>query len=67
MNILDNVLLPSGNLFCYGQVESRYGSGQFLKDLEKHYGEESELVITHQIKDREGIMDAIKQFLGKGR
>lgn len=67
MNILDNVLLPSGNLFCYGQVESRYGSGQFLKDLEKHYGEKNEHVITHQIKDREGIMDAIKAFLGQGR
>ena len=29
MNLLDNVLLPSSNLFAYGQVESRYGSGQF--------------------------------------
>jgi uncharacterized sporulation protein YeaH/YhbH (DUF444 family) len=67
MNILDNVLIPFGNMFCYGQVESRYGSGQFLKDLEKHYGESSESVITHQIKDREGIMDAIKTFLSKGR
>lgn len=67
MSILDDVLLPLGNLFCYGQVESRYGSGQFLKDLEKHYGQENESVIMHQIKDRDGIMDSIKAFLSKGR
>ncbi len=24
---------PAVNLFCYGQVESPYGSGQFIKDL----------------------------------
>ncbi len=27
------------NLFCYGQVESPYGSGQFIKDLQEHFGE----------------------------
>lgn len=67
MNLLDNVLIPACNLFSYGQVESRYGSGQFLKDLEKHYGEENERVCYHQIKDREGIMGALKAFLGKGK
>lgn len=67
MALLDGVLLPETNLFCYGQVESRYGSGQFLKDLEKHYGENSEKVIMHQIKDRDGIMGALKAFLGQGK
>jgi uncharacterized sporulation protein YeaH/YhbH (DUF444 family) len=67
MNILDNVLLPVSNLFCYGQVESRYGSGQFLKDLESHYGEKNEKLVMHQIRDRDGIMDALKVFLGQGR
>lgn len=67
MNLLDNVLIPSSNLFCYGQVESRYGSGQFLKDLEKHYDENQEKVIMHQIRDREGVMGALKTFLGKGK
>lgn len=67
MTLLDNVLLPASNMFCYGQVESRYGSGQFLKDLEKHYGEGEEKVIFHQIKDRDGIMGALKTFLGKGK
>lgn len=67
MNLLDKVLLPCSNLFSYGQVESRYGSGQFLKDLEKHYGEQNEKVITHQIKDKDGIMNALKAFLGRGQ
>ena len=30
INILENDLLPRGNLFCYGQVKSAYGSGDFL-------------------------------------
>ena len=55
------------NMFCYGQVESRYGSGQFLKDLHRHYGEKTEDVTTAQIKDKDAIMDALKIFLGKGR
>jgi len=67
MVLLDNIMLPASNLFCYGQVESRYGSGQFLKDLEKHFGESQEKVVTHQIKDRDGIMNALKVFLGKGK
>ena len=70
MQLLDASLLPSSNLFCYGQVESRYGSGQFLKDLEKHYpnaGGENNFVVMHQIKDRDGIMGALKAFLGKGK
>lgn len=67
MNLLDAKLLPCSNLFAYGQVESRYGSGQFLKDLEKHYNDSNEKVITHQIKDKEGIMQALKAFLGKGQ
>ncbi|MBF0441846.1 MAG: DUF444 family protein [Oligoflexales bacterium] len=67
MTLLDQNLLPSSNLFCYGQVESRYGSGQFLRDLHKHFGETSEKITTTQIKDREAIFDALKVFLGKGK
>lgn len=67
MKLLDNVLLPVSNLFSYGQVESRYGSGQFLRDLTKHFGEKNEKVIKAQIKDRDAIMGALKEFLGKGK
>jgi uncharacterized sporulation protein YeaH/YhbH (DUF444 family) len=67
MSLLELVLLPTVNLFCYGQVESRYGSGQFLRDLYKFFGEKNEKVVTSQIKDKEAIMDALKAFLGKGK
>jgi hypothetical protein len=66
VRLLREDLLPKVNLFCYGQVESPYGSGQFIKDLEKEFRSEENLV-TSQIKDREAIYESIKQFLGKGR
>lgn len=59
-------LLPKVNLFCYGQVVSYYGGGEFLHDLEDYFAEEEKLV-TSEIEDRESIYDSIKEFLGKGR
>lgn len=67
MKMLESVIIPSSNLFCYGQVESRYGSGQFLRDLQKHFGEKNDKLTVAQIKDRDAIMDALKIFLGKGK
>ena len=37
MRLLEEKLLPASNLFCYGQVESRYGSGQLFRDLNKNF------------------------------
>ena len=37
-----NGLLPKCNLFGYGQVESPYGSGEFLRELEEAFEEEPE-------------------------
>jgi len=67
MEILKNFLIPVSNLFSYGQVESRYGSGQFLRDLEKYFGDTQEDLVTAQIKDKSAIIDALKVFLGKGK
>jgi uncharacterized protein len=67
MDLLDQEILPASNMFCYGQVESRYGSGQFYKDLETKYGVRSEKVILSQIKNKDVILDSIKEFLGKGK
>lgn len=67
MKLLESTLLNVSNMFCYGQVESRYGSGQFLRDLHKQFGESHEQIITTQIKDRDAIIDALKVFLGKGK
>ena len=59
-------LLPQVNLFCYGQVESPYGSGQFIKDLEEHFDERRQ---PGHLRDQgQGrIMDSIRDFLGKGK
>jgi hypothetical protein len=66
IDLLKNQILPSVNLFCYGQVESPYGSGQFIKDLQEHFGEH-ESVVTSEIKGKEAIMDSIRDFLGQGK
>ena len=66
VKLLQDKLLPAANIFCYGQVESPYGSGQFIKDLEEHL-KDHEKLITSEIADRDAIVDSIKDFLGKGR
>ncbi|MFG1492451.1 DUF444 family protein [Halobacteriovorax sp. ZH4_bin.1] len=67
LDILKNSIIPNSNAFFYGQVESRYGSGQFFKDLAKEFGEKHEDVILSKIKNKEAILDSIKDFLGKGK
>jgi sporulation protein YhbH len=66
IEILEQRLLPVSNMFCYGQVHSPYGSGQFIKDLQAKLAGEERIVLS-EIQDREGIVDSIKTFLGKGR
>jgi uncharacterized sporulation protein YeaH/YhbH (DUF444 family) len=64
--ILRDFFLPNVNQFCYGQVESKYGSGQFLKDLQKEFMGDERIVLS-QIESRDRILDSIKDFLGKGK
>jgi sporulation protein YhbH len=66
IELLKKDILPKVNLFSYGQVESPYGSGQFLKDVNEHF-DESDNVLVSEIKSKDGIMEAIRTFLGKGR
>lgn len=63
--ILRDELLPKVNMFCYGQVRSLYGSGEFKRKLDDALDFES--LITAEIKNKEEIYDAIKIFLGKGK
>ena len=65
MRLLRDGILPASNMFCYGQVESPYGSGQFIKDLTEHF-EQGDRVILSEIKNRDAIYDSIREFLGKG-
>ena len=54
------------NQFCYGQVKSLYGTGQFVKDLREKVPDSPELVLS-EINSKEDIFDSIREFLGRGR
>jgi len=66
MEVLKQKVLPAVNVFCYGQVESPYGSGQFIKDLREMFNGE-DTVLTSEIPHKEAIYRSIKDFLGKGK
>ncbi len=66
VGVLRDEILPRVNQFCYGQVKSAYGSGQFKKDLDSSL-DDCERLVTANVDDREGIAEAIRTFLGKGR
>jgi uncharacterized sporulation protein YeaH/YhbH (DUF444 family) len=66
IDLLKNKLLPVSNVFSYGQVESPYGSGQFIKDLREHL-KEDDRIITSEIRDRDAIIESIREFLGRGK
>ena len=67
LQMLREKLLPQCNLFCYGQVESPYGSGEYLRRWRKRFGTNHEKLVLSEIEDKEGIYDSIKTFLGKGK
>jgi len=66
VELLKTKLLPRVNMFAYGQVESPYGSGQFIKDLRDHFGKDERVVLS-EIRDKDAIVGSIKEFLGKGK
>ena len=65
IKIIKEQFLPAVNMFGYGQVESKYGSGQFIRDLNQSFENESRVIRSH-IKDRSKIIKSIKEFLGSG-
>ncbi len=65
LNLLRDKIIPFSNVFCYGQVESPYGSGQFIKDLREAFSEDED-VITSEIPNKDAICTSIQDFLGKG-
>ena len=65
VELLKQKLLPRVNMFAYGQVESPYGSGQFIKDLRDHFNRDDRVVLS-EIRDKDAIVGSIKDFLGKG-
>jgi sporulation protein YhbH len=65
LNLLSEIV-PATNVFCYGQVAGFYGSGHFFKLLQEKVTNE-EKVLSAEIKDKEGIYEVLKAFLGTGR
>ena len=64
LKILTDEIIPHCNLYCYGQVESPSGSGDFIRELRAL---EYENLVLSEIPSKDAIYDSIKQFLGKGR
>ena len=67
LQMLREQILPNVNLFCYGQVESPYGSGEYLRTLKGSLGESFDNLVLSEIKNKEAIFESIRQFLGKGK
>ena len=65
LELLTEKILPHCNLFCYGQVDSPYGSGDFIREL-RQIQDDWENVVLSEIDTKEDIYDSIKTFLGKG-
>ena len=66
MQLLDKRMLPSLNLFGYGQVESYGTSGDFFDAVQRHFQNEPKASMAH-IPNRDAIVECIRTFLGKGR
>ena len=64
--VLTEHLLTAANLFCYGQVDSPYGSGDFIRELVRLVPDHENLVLS-EIESKDAIYDSIKTFLGSGR
>ena len=64
MELLRSRIMPRSSVFCYGQVESPYGSGQFIKDLRERYGEDPQ-VITSEIANKMRFVGQFKTFLAR--
>ena len=64
--MLSAQLLPKLNLFGYGQVESPYGSGEFLEHVSELVADHKNVVVS-RVPDREAILGSIKEFLSTGR
>ena len=48
------------------QVESPYGSGEFYRELEEAFEDVPNLALS-EIRNKDGIFESIKEFLGRGR
>lgn len=65
IDLMKNFFLKTVNMFGYAQVTSPYGSGEYLRLLEKQFKEDD--IVLAKIDKDEDILGSIKTFLGKGK
>jgi uncharacterized sporulation protein YeaH/YhbH (DUF444 family) len=66
IGLLKEKILPVTNQLAYVQVHSPYGTGEFLRLLKSEFGDDERLALS-EVRDREGIIESIREVLGKGR
>jgi uncharacterized sporulation protein YeaH/YhbH (DUF444 family) len=66
IELLTERLLPMANQFGYAQVDSPYGSGQFIQDLRQAFPDHPGVALS-KIPNRDAIMTSIRELLGRGR
>ncbi len=64
LEILEQRLVPQLNLFGYGQVQSPWGTGRFIRQLRDAVKDRTNVRTTHIVSE-DDILDAIKDLLGK--
>ena len=71
VKLLKEYLLPNSNQFSYAQVTSKWGSGKFKDVLERAMEgmdeKTSNKLVISLVKNKDGILDSIKEFLQKGK
>jgi len=65
--LLVDDILPYVNLFCYGEVRGPNRLSRYMETLNDVGQDRFEHLTTTTIREQEGIYEAIKVFLGKGR
>jgi sporulation protein YhbH len=67
IKLLNEWILPHCNQFSYVQVKSRWGSGKFKDTLHsKLSDEQKKRLVISLVEDKDGILDSIRELLGKG-
>jgi hypothetical protein len=64
--LLSERLLPNLNQFCYGQVKSQGGSGEYMDFLGSKFADNDKVVLS-QIDSPDDILKSIKAFFEKGK
>ena len=53
--MLAKSMLPHVNLFCYGQVESPYGSGEYIQALSGKFGDNTKTSSSRKSEPRRDL------------